>query len=348
MSDLPHIQSEASGGKAAKRIELENSWRDECRQRWWISPESARRSLARVASANYGNRRCHSPERGIPEPDRARVLEMIRAHLQTHHRVFVDIVAPINPHVETPEEVRDHVLKAARYIPLAQLGTTDDFAPFCYDISTTGDKAFAKIRAARPRHRAREESSRGPLVSASDEEQKRLRTAALKNADAIVVAPQRAERELLTAKERWSEKRRRFVTAGMVRSHTLEHRRRGHRSRSRESHPTIAPTAYARADDRRRALLAGCQLHLSKPVEPREFDRGNRQPAQYSTPRVVLMEQAAPAYSPGVSFYVPPLRTTSLAKSFPGGQAETRQRVLRHGERELTLAEHREANARLQ
>jgi 5-methyltetrahydropteroyltriglutamate--homocysteine methyltransferase len=83
------------------------------------------------------------------EPDRVRVLEMIRDHLQAHHRVFVGVVAPIDPHVETPEEVRDRVLEAARYIPIAQLGTTDDcgFAPFCDDLSTTRATAFAKIRA---------------------------------------------------------------------------------------------------------------------------------------------------------------------------------------------------------
>jgi len=78
-----------------------------------------------------------------------RVLKMIRDHLQPQHRVFVGVVAPIDPHVETPEEVRDRVLEAARYIPVAQLGTTDDcgFAPFCDDVSTTRATAFAKIRA---------------------------------------------------------------------------------------------------------------------------------------------------------------------------------------------------------
>jgi 5-methyltetrahydropteroyltriglutamate--homocysteine methyltransferase len=83
------------------------------------------------------------------EPDRVRVLEMIREHLQPGHRVFVGVVAPIDPHVETPEEVRDRVLEAARYIPIAQLGTTDDcgFAPFCDDVSTTRETAFAKVRA---------------------------------------------------------------------------------------------------------------------------------------------------------------------------------------------------------
>ncbi|HVF35505.1 MAG TPA: cobalamin-independent methionine synthase II family protein [Candidatus Saccharimonadia bacterium] len=83
------------------------------------------------------------------EPDRVRVLEMIREHLRPGQRVFVGVVAPINPHVETAEEVRDRVLEAARYIPIEQLGTTDDcgFSPFCDDTSTTRDKAFAKIKA---------------------------------------------------------------------------------------------------------------------------------------------------------------------------------------------------------
>jgi|SRR5882724_128243 len=64
-------------------------------------------------------------------------------------RVFVGVVAPIDPHLETPEEVRDRVLQAAQYIPVSQLGTTDDcgFAPFCDDVSTTRPTAFAKIRA---------------------------------------------------------------------------------------------------------------------------------------------------------------------------------------------------------
>jgi 5-methyltetrahydropteroyltriglutamate--homocysteine methyltransferase len=83
------------------------------------------------------------------EPDRIRVLELIRQHLRPKQRVFVGVVAPIDPRIETPEEVCERVLEAARYVPLAQLGTTDDcgFAPFCDDVSTTRDKAFAKIRA---------------------------------------------------------------------------------------------------------------------------------------------------------------------------------------------------------
>jgi 5-methyltetrahydropteroyltriglutamate--homocysteine methyltransferase len=83
------------------------------------------------------------------ERDRARVLGMIRKYRKPEQRVFVGVVAPIDPRIETPEEVRDRVLQALEYIPLNRLGTTDDcgFSPFCDDTSTSRDTAFAKIRA---------------------------------------------------------------------------------------------------------------------------------------------------------------------------------------------------------
>jgi len=83
------------------------------------------------------------------EPDRRRVLKIIRRYLKPGQTVFVGVVSPIDPRIETPEEVRDRVLEAAEFIPLAQLGSTDDcgFSPFCDDASTTRDTAFAKIRA---------------------------------------------------------------------------------------------------------------------------------------------------------------------------------------------------------
>lgn len=37
-------------------------------------------------------------------------------HLQPDQRVFVGVVSPIRPEVETPEEVRDRVLPAARIL----------------------------------------------------------------------------------------------------------------------------------------------------------------------------------------------------------------------------------------
>ena len=83
------------------------------------------------------------------EPDRIRVLKIIRDCMKPEHRIFVGVIAPIDPRIETPEEVRDRVLEAAQYIPIAQLGTTDDcgFSPFCDDRSTSRETAFAKIRA---------------------------------------------------------------------------------------------------------------------------------------------------------------------------------------------------------
>ena len=64
-------------------------------------------------------------------------------------RIFIGVIAPIDGRVETPEEVRDRTLEAAEYIPLEQLGTTDDcgFSPFSDDTSTSRDTAFAKIRS---------------------------------------------------------------------------------------------------------------------------------------------------------------------------------------------------------
>ena len=35
--------------------------------------------------------------------------------------------------------------------------------------------------------------------------------------------------------------------------------------------PAVALTAFARSDDRRRAMLAGFQVHLAKPVEAAEL-----------------------------------------------------------------------------
>ena len=83
------------------------------------------------------------------EQDRARVLKIIRRYLKPGQRVFVGVVSPIDPRVENPEEIRDRILEAARYIPVEHLGTTDDcgFSPFCDDTSTTREKAFAKIRS---------------------------------------------------------------------------------------------------------------------------------------------------------------------------------------------------------
>jgi 5-methyltetrahydropteroyltriglutamate--homocysteine methyltransferase len=81
------------------------------------------------------------------ELDRKKVLANVAGLLKPGQIVFVGVTDPINPTVETPEQVRDRVLEAAEFIPVSALGTTDDcvFAPFAHDVSTSRDVAFAKI-----------------------------------------------------------------------------------------------------------------------------------------------------------------------------------------------------------
>ena len=48
---------------------------------------------------------------------------------------FMGVIDPLNPEVETPEQVRDQLVLAAKHIPLERLGATDDcgFSPFSRD-----------------------------------------------------------------------------------------------------------------------------------------------------------------------------------------------------------------------
>ncbi len=83
------------------------------------------------------------------EADPEAVLAIVAASAKPDQRVFVGVVDPLDPEVETAEVVRDRVLLAARHLPLDRLGTTDDcgFSPFADDVSTARETAFAKIRA---------------------------------------------------------------------------------------------------------------------------------------------------------------------------------------------------------
>src|SRR5580704_14126314 len=83
------------------------------------------------------------------EPDKKRILGIVSQLLRPDHLVFIGVIDPIDPVVETASQVRDRVLEAASFLPLQQLGTTDDcgFAPFADDISTGRDTAFRKIQA---------------------------------------------------------------------------------------------------------------------------------------------------------------------------------------------------------
>jgi len=76
---------------------------------------------------------------------------------------FIGVINTLNPRIETPEEVCQALLTAAKYIPKDRLGATDDcgFSPFSIDLkpnhrpneSAEGDSdyardiAFQKIKA---------------------------------------------------------------------------------------------------------------------------------------------------------------------------------------------------------
>ena len=69
---------------------------------------------------------------------------------------FMGVINPLDPTVETPEEVRDQLLAAAKHIPVERLGATDDcgFSPFSRDLKPSHgspdfarDIAMQKIRA---------------------------------------------------------------------------------------------------------------------------------------------------------------------------------------------------------
>jgi 5-methyltetrahydropteroyltriglutamate--homocysteine methyltransferase len=83
------------------------------------------------------------------EPDRKRVLRIIKEVAGPQHLVFIGVIDPINPLIETAAQVRNRILEAASILPVERLGTTDDcgFAPFADDTSTARETAFEKIRA---------------------------------------------------------------------------------------------------------------------------------------------------------------------------------------------------------
>lgn len=83
------------------------------------------------------------------EVDKENTLQLIGSILKPSQTVFIGVIDPTSNQIETPEEVRDLILLAAKYIPIHQLGSTDDcgFSPFADDTSTARDVAYAKIKA---------------------------------------------------------------------------------------------------------------------------------------------------------------------------------------------------------
>ncbi len=95
------------------------------------------------------------------EPDKERVYKLLGKHSREDANgvkqvCFVGVINPQSPVVETPEQVRDDLLLAAKYIPVDRLGSTDDcgFSPFSIDVKPkhgspdfARDVAFQKIES---------------------------------------------------------------------------------------------------------------------------------------------------------------------------------------------------------
>ena len=83
------------------------------------------------------------------EADRPRALDIIARERRPGQIVYVGVTDPIDPRIESAEEVCERILEAAEHLSAEGLGSTDDcgFSPFGDDVSTARETAFAKIHA---------------------------------------------------------------------------------------------------------------------------------------------------------------------------------------------------------
>lgn len=95
------------------------------------------------------------------EKDKERVCRLIGQHSRADANgvpqiCFIGVTNPLDPRVETPEEVANALVTASKYIPIDRLGSTDDcgFSPFSIDRKpkhsspdAARDIAFRKITA---------------------------------------------------------------------------------------------------------------------------------------------------------------------------------------------------------
>lgn len=96
------------------------------------------------------------------EEDPQRVAGLVGRQLESRGdvgvlpQILLGVTDPTNPKLETPEEIRDQLVKAARFIPADLLGSTDDcgFSPYLIDDKPrhgspdfARDVAFSKIAA---------------------------------------------------------------------------------------------------------------------------------------------------------------------------------------------------------
>lgn len=94
------------------------------------------------------------------EKNKPKVYEEIGKHIRKDANgvkqvAFIGVINGLSPDIETPEQVRDDLVEAAKHIPVDQLGATDDcgFSPFSIDVKPkhkspdfAREVAFQKIK----------------------------------------------------------------------------------------------------------------------------------------------------------------------------------------------------------
>lgn len=81
------------------------------------------------------------------EEDHDSVYRLCAQYSHPDQVCYVGVINPLTPEVETPEQVRDQLLAAAKHIPVHRLGATDDcgFSPFSRDLKPKhGSPDFAR------------------------------------------------------------------------------------------------------------------------------------------------------------------------------------------------------------
>ncbi|KAL7931766.1 hypothetical protein V8C35DRAFT_309468 [Trichoderma chlorosporum] len=86
------------------------------------------------------------------EKNREAVYDSIGQHIRKDAKgvkqvAFIGVINPLNPAVEDPEQIADQLVLASKYIPVDQLGATDDcgFSPFSIDVKPShGSPDFAR------------------------------------------------------------------------------------------------------------------------------------------------------------------------------------------------------------
>ena len=140
------------------------------------------------------------------ENDRVRVLKIIRKYMKPDQRVFVGVVAPIDPRVETPEEVRDRVLEAAAVHPRRATGHDRRLRVLALLRRHLDDPRHGVRQdpGARARHRAGRRKARGGRVTEDEDEEQLLRSVALQNAESILRRASVPRKSSSAPRKRWS------------------------------------------------------------------------------------------------------------------------------------------------